>query len=158
MYQDTIITNNIYSKGISLIEIMVSILFFSLISLCLAHTLSSSLYLTAQDGDIVNTTNLAKFYLDEISQNWKTQLSYDSPTIPGIEEVGITDGGEYELTSPIYTQNGRYNALIYTKNISNDDLGNVNIRRVRIKYFDHEDNELIDLYLDYARPGSYVVP
>ena len=59
------------SKGISLLEIMVSILFFSLIALSLSHTLTASLTLTAHDNNIVKANNLAKLYLEDVAKAWK---------------------------------------------------------------------------------------
>lgn len=164
MCQDSLCKN---SEGLTLIEIMVSILFLSLIALSLAHTLTNSLYLSAQDSNIVNATNLSRYYLNEVTQEWQKRLSdatasgFDNPSLPSLGTY--TDEGEYNLTDSYYTQNGKYTVHVYTNDLAStydEDTSStiVTLRRVRIVYYDNLENKLIDLYLDYSRPGSYVVP
>lgn len=158
MFQEIFNRMKIYnsSEGITLIEIMVSILFFGIISLSLSHTLTNSLILTGKDGNIVNATNLAKLYLEEVGQDWRLQMDYDDPTLPDISSY--TDGEENIITDSTYTKKGLYDVAVTIRDISSNSEGNAIIRRVKISYKDKEENDLITLYKDYGRPGSFVVP
>lgn len=154
MFQEILNKINIYraSEGITLIEIMVSILFFGIISLSLSHTLTNSLILTKHDSNIVNATNLAKLYLEEVGQDWRLQLEYDNPTLPDVSE--IIDGEETTITDSRYTNNGVYNVTVTSTDISANTDGITIIRRIEIVYRNQENNELMKLYKDFGRPGS----
>lgn len=158
MFQEISRKINIYksSEGITLIEIMVSILFFGIISLSLSHTLTNSLVLTTHDNNIVNATNLAKLYLTKVGQDWRLQLNYDNPALPDVSE--FTDGEENSITNSTYTNNGKYNVTVICSDISANTEGTTIVRRVEIIYNDQENNKLMNLYKDFGRPGSYVIP
>lgn len=150
------ISNKNNEKGISLLEIMVSILFFSLIALSLGHTLTGSLYVTARDNDIIKATNLAQQYFSEIEKEWQTQVEFDNPLLPELGDY--TDGTSYTIEDPYFTYNDRYTVTVNVNDVSTDRQGNISLRRVEIIYEDNEGNNLINLFMDFARPGSYVVP
>ena len=78
------------------------------------------------------------------------------PTLPSVETY--EDGGEYNLSDDTYTNNGLFGVIVYSDDISINGEGQTNLRRVRVKFFDTEDKQLVDLYLDYARPGMNEVP
>lgn len=138
MSQDLL--NKNCSKGYSLVELMMAVLFFGIISLALSPPLTNSMYLTFDNKNINNANNLAKTYLRDVQDSWKIQSNYD-------QGILINTGSEY-------TDNGNYTVTINTQDLESDSEANVILRRVNIVYQDSDGNTLCDLYYDYNRPGS----
>jgi len=132
--------NNRSQKGYTLLEVAISILFFAIITMGLSLPLNSSVNLTVDNRNINAANNLARSYLNDLKAKWIIQSNFDA--------------GELIETTDMYTNNGKYNVIIDSENISFDNNGAVVIKRVNIKYQDSKDNPLTDIYYDYNRPGS----
>lgn len=137
MFQDFM---NNKTKGQSLIEIMMAMVFFGVIALGLNMPVMNSLFVTHDNKNVNMANSLARSYLREIADEWKLQNNFDNATLA-------------EASSE-YTNNGQFNVTTNTENITTDDEGNVLVRRVNIIYTDSANTTLCDIHYDFNRPGN----
>ncbi len=140
MCQDFLSKKILRKRGYTLIEVVISIMFFAIISLGLSLPFSSSISLTVDDRNINVASNLARSYLKDTESSWKTQNSFDQ--------------GELIALNNTYTNNNKYTVTVNSQNISSDVNGNVLVRRISIRYKDNKERDLADIFYDYNRPGS----
>jgi prepilin-type N-terminal cleavage/methylation domain-containing protein len=131
------------SKGYTLLEILVAMLFFGILVLSLSHTLTSSFMLTGKDKKIANANNLAIRYLREVELEWRTMNAFDSGTLPDV--------------SNSYTVNGKYYVNVSTQDLVFNQAGDVIVRRVTVKYKSNDltdGDNIVKVYLDFFRPDN----
>jgi prepilin-type N-terminal cleavage/methylation domain-containing protein len=127
-------------KGFTLMELLVSIVFFSIIVWGLSDPLSRSAYLTVDNRHINTANTLARSYLKELQDSWKLRNAFD------VGSLGA-------LTSE-YTDSGKYSVSVTSENIVINDQNTVLVRRIRIIYRDKDNNILSDISCEYPRPGN----
>lgn len=145
MYQDVLIKNQNKKnaiKGYTLLEVLISTLILGVIALCLSHTLTSSLLLTNKDQDIITANNLARLYLKDVGIDWKQQMNFDQGTLPEVNSL--------------YTDNNSYIVTASQSNIASDAQSIVILKRVQVVYQNQEGTTLVNVSLDYNRPGSFM--
>ncbi|MEI8388790.1 MAG: hypothetical protein WCG23_02785 [bacterium] len=128
------------SKGYTLLEVLISIVFFAIITVGLSLPISSSISLTVDNKNINAANNLARSYLEDVEAKWTIQSNFDAGTL-----IAVTD---------VYTNNKKYNVTVTSENISTDNNGVVIVRRINIKYKNTKGKLLTDIYYDYDRPGN----
>lgn len=136
MCQDS--SNRSKKQGYTLLEIVISIMFFAIIALGLSLPYCNSVSLTVANRNINASSNLARSYLKDIEAEWKIQSNFD-------------DGNLIEVDDS-YTDNDKYIVNVNSQDIAIDEEGIVLIRRVNITYKDSKENTLADIYYDYNRP------
>lgn len=145
MYLDSLNKKYLHPKrkrreGYTLLEVVISILFFAIIAIGLSLPYCNSISLTVADRNINNSNNLARSYLKEVETEWQIQADFDTGILVEIDEN--------------YTENGKYTVNVDSQDIALDNDGIVLIRRINITYFDSAENVLSDIYYDYNRPGG----
>lgn len=151
MSQDTYNQVNMVTKrdkGLSLIEMMVALFFFSTIALGLAYSLTGSAFLTAKNQEVITANNLAKLYLNNLNVYWANQEDFDNKnTLPPIDTAE-------------YTNEGRYTAGVIPDGVPvtfKDPITNiVTIKRVTVAYYDKESGKkILQLSKEYCRPSNF---
>lgn len=140
MCQDLLNSKNAKRQGYTLLEVVISVMFFAIVTLGLSLPFSSSISLTVDDRNINVASNLARSYLKDTETSWKTQNSFDN--------------GELIAVGDNYNNNGKYTVAVSSEEIATDTDGNVLIRRINITYKDSNGRNLTDIFYDYNRPGS----
>lgn len=135
MYQD-LSTNK--RAGFTLIEVVMSLLFFSFIALSISLPFCKGIDLSNNTQNVINTNNLAKLYLKNVEKSWLQEVDFDNAVLPSI-------------TSD-YNGNGAYNVTVKKNDLVKDASNITLIRRVSIIYKDSNGKNLIDVYSDYNRP------
>jgi prepilin-type N-terminal cleavage/methylation domain-containing protein len=130
--------SNNNQKGYTLLEVLVSVLFFSVIALGLSYSFTNSMFLTSQDKDVIRAQNLARMYLSEVQSSWTQQVDYDGGVLPTVDST--------------YTDNGRYVVNATSTDMAQNDQGIVIVRQVKIIYENQSGFPMVDLYLDVDRP------
>lgn len=128
--------------GYTLIEIIVSILFLSAIVMSLGHTFISSIDLTSNDQEIITANSLAKDYFREVETDWQSQNDFVTGTLPTV--------------SSTYTKDNRYTVTATKEDVATDADDNVIVRRVNVVYKNQKAKTLVNLSLDFAKPGTQV--
>jgi len=126
--------------GYTLLEIVISILFFAIITIGLSLPMSNSINLTVDNKKLNTANNLARSYLKNQEAEWSIQNDFDT--------------GQLIDADATYTNNGKYTVTVSYENISADSNGIIVIRRVHIKYLDSKGHTLSDIFYDYNRPGN----
>jgi prepilin-type N-terminal cleavage/methylation domain-containing protein len=142
--------NKKHSKGYTLIEIMVSMLIFGIVTVSLSLPICQSVYLTVNNEGIVKANNLARLYLKNTEILWKTIGNYDRNVLPDSGNSSVA-AGQHNITSTAYTDDNNYEVKAYIENLSSNDLGVTVVKRVRIVYKDTNGKNLADIYMDYDR-------
>ena len=127
-------------EGYTLLEVIISVMFFAIIAMGLFLPYCNSISLTVDNKNITAANNLARSYLKDIESEWKIQNNFDTGSLIEIDET--------------YTNNGIYIVSVNSEDIATDDEGIVLIRRINITYKDSEENTLSDIYYDYSRPSG----
>ena len=127
-------------SGYTLLEVVISVMFFAIISIGLALPYCNSIALTANNRSINEANNLARSYLKDIESEWGIQSNFDQGTLIEIDDS--------------YTSNGLYSVTVVSDNVATDDNGTVLVRRINIIYSDQKEHVLANIYYDYSRPGS----
>ena len=126
-------------KAYTLIEIMISIMFFSIIAVSITLPFTKSISLSVKDQDIIDANNLARSYLRETELLWKQPLQFEQETLPVVDSK--------------YTDNSRFSVVPDpVLDIATNSSGIVVLKRVRIKYQNSRGDYLADLYLDINKP------
>ncbi len=133
-------SNNNVKKGYTLIEVLISVMFFAIIAVGLSLPFSNSIYLTVDNKNINTANNLARSYLKDTEAVWRIQEDFKEGTLINIDNT--------------YTNNGIYNVTVNSQNICLDENNEVMIRRVNIQYKDSKGNVLTNIFYDYSRPGK----
>jgi Tfp pilus assembly protein PilV len=142
MFQDSLNKKGkIASKdGISLTELIISVVFFGIIATSLSVPISNSLYLNTTNSDVNAANSLARSYLEDLKDSWKTRNDFEN--------------GNLVAVGNNYTANGKYTVEVTPQTLLTDTAGNAVIRRVNVIYKDSNNNVLCDITLDFNRPGN----
>jgi len=124
-------------NGYTLIEVMMSMVMFCVVSIALSYPLIESISLSADDHSIVTANNLAKHYLRDVEASWRTQNDFDASAL--IDSSNCT-----------YTDGGKYNISVTPNDIQNN--GTTVLRRLNIRYTTPSGKILTDLFYDINRP------
>jgi len=127
-------------KGFSLMEILIAMFIFGIIAMGLALPFQESITLTSKNTNVANANNLARLYLKDTELIWQNQLDFDTETVP-------------ELTDK-YTESGLYTVNITIENLATNKDGIFILKRINIIYSDKNQNQLINIFMDYSRPGK----
>lgn len=127
-------------RGFTLLEVVISIVFFAIISAGLVLPVSNSISLTVDNKNINASNNLARSYLQDLGSQWSSQSNFEA-------------GELLQLTST-YTDNGKYTVDVNSEDLEINEDGLVLVRRVEIEYKDNKGNILSKIFLDYNRPGN----
>lgn len=127
-------------KGISLTELIISVVFFGIIATSLSVPISNSLYLNTVNSDVNAANSLARSYLEDLKDSWKTRNDFEN--------------GNLVAVGNNYTDNGKYTVEVTPQTLLSDADGNAVIRRVNVVYKDSNNNILCDVTLDFNRPGN----
>ncbi len=137
-------------KGYTLVEILVSMLIFGIVTISLSLPVCESIYLTANNQNIVRANNLARLYLKDTEILWNTKSNYDGSILPDSDNSSVSSG-EHDVTSTEYTDDGVFEVKAYIQDLSTNDTGETVVRRVRIAFKDKDGKNLTDIYMDYDR-------
>lgn len=139
MFQD-LLNKRKSHKGMTLLELTISMVIFGILVISINLPLSTGLYLSVDDNNIVKANNIAKTYIKDLENNWKIQLAYDNAELIEVDST--------------YTDNGKYTVNITSEDIQTNEDGIVVIRRVGVNYKNKEGKTLTDIFYDFNRPGS----
>ncbi len=138
------------SGGYTLVEILISMLIFGIVTISLSLPVCQSIYLTVNNENIVKANNLARLYLKDTEVLWSSITDYDLSVLPDSDnEQG--QAGSHTVSNSAYTDDGNYKVIVDLQNLKNNDFGVAVVKRVRIVYQDMDGNNLADVYMDYDR-------
>jgi prepilin-type N-terminal cleavage/methylation domain-containing protein len=127
-------------KGFSLMEILIAMFIFGIIAMGLALPFQESITLTSKNTAVANANNLARLYLKDTELIWQNQLDFDNQTVPELIDK--------------YTENGLYTVNLTIENLATNKDDIFILKRINIIYSDKNQNQLINIFMDYSRPGK----
>lgn len=138
------------SGGYTLVEILISMLIFGIVTISLSLPVCQSIYLTVNNENIVKANNLARLYLKDTEVLWSSIADYDLSVLPDSDnEQGQV--GSHTVSNSAYTDDGTFQANVILQDLKTDNSGIVIVKRVRIVYQDMDGKNLADVYMDYDR-------